>query len=107
MIYVDFEAIIEKVSSCTPNNVNSDSYTEAYQKHKDYSYVYKVVCCCDDKYTKPVQSYRGEGGVNKLLHKMLDEVKYCRSIINHKFNKDLFMTHDEEYSFQKSMCHIF
>ena len=105
VIYVDFEAITEKVSGCTPNN--NGSYTEAYQKHKYCSYAYKVVCCYDDQYTKPVQSYRGENAVNKLLYKMLDEVKYCRSFINYKFNKDLFVTFDEEDSFQKSTaCHI-
>ena len=93
MIYADFEAITEKVSGCTPNN--NGSYTEAYQKHKYCSYAYKVVCCYDDQYTKPVQSYRGENAVNKLLYKMLDEVKYCRSIINYKFNKDLFLTFEK------------
>ena len=98
--YADFEAVTEKVSGCTPNN--SDSYTEANQKHKDCSSAYKVVCCYDDQYSKLVQSCRGANAVNKFLHKMLEEVKYCRSIINHKFNKDLFMTHDEKESFQKS-----
>ena len=38
---------------------------------------------------------------------MLDEVKYCRSIINHKFNKDLFLIFDEKDPFQKSTaCYI-
>lgn len=60
MIY-DFEAIPEKVSSWKPND--NQSYTEAYQKHKDCSYAYKVVSSYDDKYTKPVQCYRGENAV--------------------------------------------
>lgn len=99
MIYADVEAITEKVSGCTPNN--NDSYTEAYKKHKDCSYAHEVVCCYDDQYAKPGQSYWGEGAVNKFLYKMLEEVKYCRSIIYHKFNKDLFMTHNEEKEFSK------
>ena len=57
VIYADFEANTEKVSGGIPNN--DDSFTEAYQKHNDCSYAYKVVCCYDDKYTKPVQLYRG------------------------------------------------
>lgn len=36
------------------------SFTQAYQKHTDCGYGYKVVCCYDDKYTKPIQIYRGE-----------------------------------------------
>ena len=40
-IYADFEAITEKVQGCKPNN--DKSYTEAYQKHTDCGYGYKVV----------------------------------------------------------------
>ena len=67
VIYVDFEAILEVVSSCKPNN--DKSYTEAYQKHTDCGYGYKVVCCYDDKYTKPVQIYRGQRAVYKFMEK--------------------------------------
>ena len=48
VIYADFEEITEKVHGCKQNN--DESYTEAYQNHKDCSYAYKVVCCYDDKY---------------------------------------------------------
>ena len=74
VIYADFEAITEKISGCKPNN--NKSYTEAYQKHKDCGYGYKVVCCYDDKYTKPEQIYRGETAVYKFMEAMLEEVKY-------------------------------
>ena len=43
VIYADFEAIIEKISTCSPKD--NKSYTEAYQKHTDCGYGYKVVCC--------------------------------------------------------------
>jgi len=106
VIYADFEAITEKVDSCKPND--SESYTEAYQKHTDCSYGYKVVCCYDDKYTHPVQSYRGENAVHKFMEKMLDEVKYCRNIIiKYKFNQPLKMTDEDETNFKQSKeCHI-
>ena len=51
-----------------PNNDNT-SYTEAYQKHTSCSYGYKLVCCYDDKYSKPVQIYRGENSIYKFLEK--------------------------------------
>ena len=57
VIYADFKAINEKVPGCQPNN--DKSYTDSYQKHKDCGYGYKVVCFSDDKYSKPVQIYRG------------------------------------------------
>ena len=57
----------EKVDSCKPND--KKSYTEAYQKHTDCGYGYKVVCCYNDKYTKPVPSFRGENAVHKFMEK--------------------------------------
>ena len=35
----------------------------------------KVVCCYDDKYSKPVQIYRGENAVHQFMESMLEEVK--------------------------------
>ena len=60
VIYADFEAITEKVHSCKLSD--EKSYTaEAYQKH-------------NDKYSKPVQTYRGKKAVYKFMEAMLDEV---------------------------------
>ena len=105
VIYADFEAIIEKIQGCQQNNVKS--YTEAYQKHTDCGYGYKVVCCYDDKYTKPVQIYRGEKAVYKFMKAMLEEVKYCKKTMKRCFNKPLKMTKDDVDAFGKATeCHI-
>ena len=105
MIYADFEAITEKISSCQPNN--DKSYTEEYQKHTDCGYGYKIVCCYDDKYSKPVTTYRGEKAVYKFMEAMLEEVKYCKKVMKKEFNKPLRMTKDDEEKFQKAeKCHI-
>ena len=105
VIYADFEAITEKVQRCQPNN--DKSYTEAYQKHTDCGYGYKVVCCYDDKYTKPINIYRGEKAVYKFMEKMLEEVKYCKNIMKKEFNKPLMMTDNDELSFKlEQKCYI-
>ena len=105
VIYADFEAITEKVDSCQPNN--DKSYTEAYQNHKDCGYGYKVVCCYDDQYSKPVQTYRGENAVYKFMENMLEEVNCCKSKMKKHFNKPLKMTKENETDFQKAAkCHI-
>ena len=70
VVYADFEALTGKIQCCKPNNYKS--YTEAYQKHTNCRYGYKVVCCYDDKYSKPVQIYRGENATYKFLEKMLE-----------------------------------
>lgn len=75
VIYADFEVITEKIQTCIKK---SKSYTEAYQKHTDYGYGYKVFCY-DDKYSKPVQIYRGENAVYKFMEKMFQEVKNCKN----------------------------
>ena len=105
VIYADFEAITEKVDSCLPNN--EKSYTEAYQKHTDCGYGYKVVCCYDDKYSKPVQIHRGENAVHKFMENMLEEVSWCKSKMKKHFNKPLKMTKENETDFQKTTkCYI-
>ena len=105
VIYADFEAITEKIQGCQPNN--DKSYTEAYQKHTDCGYGYKVVCRYDDKYTKPINIYRGEKAVYKFMEKMLEEVKYCKNIMKKEFNKQLIMTDNDELSFKlEPKCHI-
>ena len=58
VIYADFEAITQKIDSCQPNDERS--YTERYQKHIDCGYSFKVVCCYDDKFSRPIQLYRGK-----------------------------------------------
>ena len=105
VIYADFEAITEKISGCQLNN--DKSYTEEYQRHTDCGYGYKVVCCYDDKYTKPIQIYRGEKAVYKFMEAMLKEVKYCKKTMKQCFNKPLKMTNDDVDAFEKAKgCHI-
>ena len=105
VIYADFEAITEKISTYQQNN--NKSYTEAYQKHTDCGFGYKVVCCYDDKYSQPLKIYRGEKAVYTFLEYMLDEVKYCKKIVKQKFNKPLKMTKEDEDKFKiADECHI-
>ena len=105
VIYADFEAITEKISGCQPGN--EKSYTEAYQKHTDCGFGYKVVCCYDDKYTKPVQIYRGKNAVYKFMENILEEVEWCKQTMKKYFKKPLVMTKENETDFQKATkCHI-
>ena len=85
VIYADFEAITEKVHGCLPNN--EKSYTEAYQKHIDCGYGYKLVCHYNDEFSKPVQVFRGENAVYNFMEKMIEEVEWCKSIIKKHFKK--------------------
>ena len=100
VIYADFEAITEKVSQ-------KKSHTEQYQKHTACGYGYKVVCCYDDKFSKPTKIYRGEMTIHKFIKNMLDEVKYCEKIAKDHFTKPIEMTNEDKESFRSAKeCHI-
>ena len=78
IIYADFEAITKKVQGCRQSEEMEDeknkrSYMEAYQTHEDCGYGYKVVCCYRERYSKPIQTYRGENDVYKFMEKVLKE----------------------------------
>ena len=88
-------------------NKDKRSYTEAYQTHEDCGYGYKVVCCYKKKYSKPIQTYRGENAVYKFVEKMLEEIEYCKAVVKKRFNKPLVMTEDDEQCFRTmDGCHI-
>ena len=112
VIYADFEAITKKVHGCKlseemENDKNKRSYTEAYQTHEDCGCGYKLVCCYDDKYSKDICIYRGENAVYRFMENMLEEVKYCKSVVKKHFNKPLVMTEDDEMCFKlMDKCHI-
>lgn len=69
VIYADFEVLTGKINGC--QLANNKSFTETCQKHVDCGYGYKVFCCYDDKYSKPVQVYRGPQAAYKFLEAML------------------------------------
>ena len=112
VIYADFEAITKKVQGCEQSeemrkDKDRRSYTEAYQTHEDCGYGYKVVCCYKKKYSKPIQTYRGENAVYKFMEKMLEEVEYNKAVVKKRFNKTLVMTEDDEQRFRTmDGCHI-
>ena len=105
-IYADLEAITRKFQGCKPND--DKSHTEAYQAHEDCCYGYKVASCYDDKYSKPIETYRGENAVYEFMEKMLEEVEYCKGIVMMRFDKPLKMTENDELHFkQVDECHIY
>ena len=105
VIYADFEAITEKVSGCQP--IAEKSFTDKYQQHTACSYGYKLVCCYDDYYSKPVKIYRGEEPVNKFMREMIKEVDYCKATMRKHFRKSLVMSYDDEEMFKATeLCHI-
>ena len=89
-IYADFECNLRSVESY------EGSYKKKYQDHVLCSFAYKVVCV-DDRFTKPIVVYRGENAAYEFIKAILKEYKYCRKVMNKHFNKNLFMSKEEQH----------
>ena len=68
VIYADFEAITEKNTRMPANQTMMNHILNHIKNIKSVDiYGYKVVCCNDDEYSKPVQIYKGENHVYKFI----------------------------------------
>ena len=64
-------------------------------------------CYYDDKYSKPVEIFRGEGAVNPYMKRMLEEVNYCKKVKSEHFNHDMVLTTADKEDFKNaSKYHI-
>ena len=89
------------------NKVQKNHLQKNISSNTACSYGYKLACCYDDQYSKPVKIYRGEEPVNKFMHEMLNEVDYCNVTMRKHFRKPLVMRDDEEKVFKASTsCYI-
>ena len=69
VIYADLEALLEKLTVLE----KSEDNTEKLQKHVACSYGYKVVCCYDERLSKPFKMYRGLDSVSKFFSDIFEE----------------------------------
>ena len=102
IVYADFEALPEGISTCQPSD--SDSYTNKYQKHKPCGFCYYIKCFNDELFLPVLRHYTithedesvGMAFVNSL-------VKDIRMIYKRfRWKKDLLITHEEEREFQEA-----
>ena len=93
-IYADFQCNLDSVE------IYKGSYTKKYHDHVPCSFAYKVVSI-DNRFSKPIVVYRGKNAAYKFIEAIFKEHKYCKKIMKKNF-KNLLMTEQEEYLFQKS-----
>ena len=80
---------------------HSFSCSRKYQDHITCSFTYKIVCV-DDKFSKPIVVYKGENAAYEFSKAIHEEYEYCKKVMKNHFNKNLFMTEEEEKNFQSS-----
>ena len=106
VIYADFESLVPKYETEKEFTENS-SWTRKHQKHIACSYGYKVVCCYDDKYSRPYKRFRGENAAYKFLEAIIEEEKTINKYMREfKFNK-IVMTSDDWSNYNNAkMCYV-
>ena len=72
VIYADLESILQKLTVTQKQEMDKEQ-TEKLQKHVACSYGYKVVCCYDEKLSKPFKMYRGFDSVHKFFTDIFEE----------------------------------
>ena len=85
VVYADFEAFTEEVSSCKPNE--EFSFTQKYQKHTLSGFCYKIV--------------GGELDIKPVLYRAKDN-EDISAIFVEMLEKDIIKLH-EEFKFSKPM----
>ena len=107
VVYADFEAFTESISTCSPND--ESSYTKQYQRHKPCSFSYYIKCFNDELFQPKLKWYTTEGrdeNIGKIFVENLesDIAKIYQKL---KSKKNMRITRKEEGDFQNALvCHI-
>ena len=110
VVYADFEAFLENIDSCEPDN--RKSFTEKYQKHKPCGFCFKIVCPKDivlsESLLKPVP-YRAKNkndDVEQIFVEKLEEVIKEIYKIYDKPKKMIYTRKDKEKFLESKECWI-
>ena len=107
VVYADFEAITEGISTCHPNN--DESYTNQYQKHRPCGFCYYIKCTNDELFPPVLRHYtithKDENVGRIFVEKLERDIKNIYQ--KFKYKKDMRITREQERDFQEAMvCHI-
>ena len=78
VIYADFESILEKIDTVSPNP--NKSYTNNYQKYTPCGFCYYIKSSVGDKYNK-LEVYRGEDASEEFVRRLEKDCIRLREII--------------------------
>ena len=106
VVYADFEAFTEEISTCEPNQ--RSSFTQKYQRHRPSGFCYKIVCF-DERYNqKPVlfRAKSGEKDISAIFVEMLEQdIKRIQE--KFEFSKNMIFTFKDKDDFEKAkICWI-
>ena len=74
VIYADLESLLQRLTVTQKQKIDGEQ-TEKLHIHVACSYGYKVVCCYDNRLSKPFKMYRGLDSVHKFFNGIFEEEK--------------------------------
>ena len=107
VVYADFEAFPEGISTCQPNS--DESYTNQYQKHKPCGFCYYIKCIDDELFPPVLKHYTMTHEDENIGRVFVDYLEKDIRKIYQKFRykKDMRITPIQERDFQfETVCHI-
>ena len=106
VVYADFEAFTEEISTCEPNQ--RSSFTQKYQKHQPSGFCYKIVCF-DERYNQKLVLFRAKSedeDISAIFVEMLEQdIKRIQE--KFEFSKKMIFTFKDKDDFEKAkICWI-
>ena len=106
VVYADFEAFTEEISTCEQND--KFSFTQKYQKHKPSGFCYKIVCF-DERYNQKPVLFRARSedeDVSAIFVEMLErDIKRIQEKFD--FSKKMIFSPKDKDDFEKArVCWI-
>ena len=107
VVYADFEAFPESISTCSPHD--DESYTKQYQKHRPCSFCYYIKCFNDELFPPLLRHYtvgEQDENIGKIFVEKLErDIKEI--YVKFKFKRCMRITREERQEFQsETVCHI-
>ena len=106
VVYADFEAFTEEISTCEPND--KKSFTQKYQRHQPSGFCYKIVCF-DERYNQKPVLFRAKSedeDISAIFVEMLEQdIKRIQE--KFEFSKKMIFTFKDKNDFEKAkICWI-
>ena len=107
VVYGDFEAFTEEISSCEPND--KKSFTQKYQRHRPSGFCYKIVCFDEQLFNQKPVLFRAESedeDISAIFVEMLErDIKRIQEKFD--FSKKMIFSFKDKDDFEKAeICWI-
>ena len=107
VVYADFEAFMEEISSCEPND--KKSFTHKYQRHRPSGFCYKIVCFDEQLFNQKPVLFRAKSedeDISAIFVEMLErDIKRIQEKFD--FSKKMIFSFKDKDDFEKAeICWI-